>query len=141
MWAKNPSSQFAFFSTWLMCCQTLSLNQRHISLVLMQPTIVYLRKKNSSSKKGGWLLFRIAISLISLIFEKCSMLLQTQSRLNHIHPTEIYISMNLLQMPCVGSKKTSNIRKKMRPFFSFKYQNFRARVNHKIKPIKYNGTK
>ena len=37
---------------------------------------------------------------ISPIFEKISMLQQT----NHsqaIHPTEIFISMNLLQMPCV----------------------------------------
>ena len=34
----------------------------------------------------------------SLIFDKCSTLLQTQSRLNH---TSIFISMNLLQMPCV----------------------------------------
>ena len=29
-----------------------NFNQRQISLVLMQPTTIYLRRKNSSSKKG-----------------------------------------------------------------------------------------
>ena len=53
-----------------------------------------------------------------------------------IHPTENFNSMNLLQMFCVitgdQKKSASNLRKKIRPVFSFTYQKFRVRVNHTI---------
>ena len=65
---------------------------------------------------------------------------QCCNRRNHgqtIHPTDIFISMNLLQMPCVITWDQKN-QKKMSLFFNFEYQKFSARVNHKIK---HNDTK
>ena len=73
---------------------------------------------------------------ISLIFDKCSMLLQTQSRLNRTSYRNFHFNEFVANAmgDNIGSKKTAcNPRKKIRPFFSFKYQKFTVRVNHTIK--------
>ena len=61
----------------------------------------------------------------------------SQHHAQTLHPTENFILMNFLQMPCViynmGSKKSaSNLRKKMKSFFSFTQEKFRFRVNQTI---------
>ena len=60
---------------------------------------------------------------ISSIFDKCSMLEQTQSQPNHTSKTKVYFNefvANALR-DNIGSKKNQPLtsEKKMRPFFSF----------------------
>ena len=72
--------------------------------------------------------------LISSIFDECSILLQTKSRLNHISYRNFHFQQvaNALR-DNIGSKKQPLTSEKNEPGFLFRYQKFRVRINHTIK--------
>ena len=65
-------------------------------------------------------------STISLMFDKCSMLQETQSRPNHTSNKNFHFNefvANALHDNIRSTKTASNLRKKMRPFFVIKIKN------------------
>ena len=56
----------------------------------------------------------------------------SQHHIQTIHPTENFISINLLQLFCVITWDQKNQSSKTRPFLSFTCQTYRVRVNHTI---------
>ena len=82
-------------------------------------------------------------ALISSIFDKCSMLLQTIWPSNHTSHTNVYFNefvANALR-DNIGSKKINLYPQKINEaVFSFKYQKYRVRVNHTITHNQCNQT-